>query len=185
MEAVIRKPQSPPTPAPKDGLRINEEISVSHVRLIDVDGNNHDKIDINTALSMADEAGLDLVEIAPNSTPPVCKILDYGKYKYEMQKRKHEAKKKQKTIEIKEIKFRPNIEQHDYDVKMRQVQKFLSDGDKVKITMRFRGREMAHQELGMDVINRIKEQLHETAKIDQEPNMEGRQMMMVLSPAKH
>ncbi len=136
------------------------------------------------AIKMAEEVELDLVEISPNAEPPVCKILDYGKYKYELQKRRHEARKKQKTIEVKEVKFRPNIEQHDYEVKIRQVTKFLSDGDKVKITLRFRGREMAHQELGMEVLNRIREELSETAKIDQEPNFEGRQVMMLLSPIK-
>ncbi|MFK7866703.1 MAG: translation initiation factor IF-3 [Alphaproteobacteria bacterium] len=179
----MKKPNQPQAPR-KDGPRVNDEISAHRIRLIDHEGNNHDQIDIAQALQMAADAGLDLVEISPNVVPPVCKILDYGKYKYELQKRKNEAKKKQKTIETKEVKFRPNIEQHDYDVKMRQVVKFLGEGDKVKITLRFRGREMAHQKLGMEVLNRIKTQLQDEIRVDQEPSLEGRQMMMVLSPAK-
>jgi translation initiation factor IF-3 len=136
----------------------------------------------NEALDMAADAGLDLVEIAPNADPPVCKILDFGKYKYEEQKKKNEAKKKQKVIEVKEIKFRPSIDDHDYDVKMRSMQKFIGEGDKVKVTMRFRGRELAHQELGMDVLMRVKGDLDAVAKIEQFPRMEGRQMTMVISP---
>ena len=136
----------------------------------------------NEAIQMATEAGLDLVEIAPNADPPVCKILDFGKYKYEEQKKKNEAKKKQKVIEVKEIKFRPSIDDHDYDVKMRSMQKFIGEGDKVKVTMRFRGRELAHQELGMDVLMRVKGDLDEIAKVEQFPRMEGRQMTMVVSP---
>ena len=131
---------------------------------------------------MAFDAGLDLVEISPNADPPVAKILDYGKYKYEAQKRKNEARKKQKVIEVKEIKFRPNIDQHDYDVKMRSMHKFIEEGDKVKVTLRFRGREMAHQDLGMEVLNRVKEEMDEKAKVEQHPSMEGRQMIMVLAP---
>ena len=131
---------------------------------------------------MAFEAGLDLVEISPNADPPVAKILDYGKYKYEAQKRKNEARKKQKVIEVKEIKFRPNIDQHDYDVKMRSMHKFIEEGDKVKVTLRFRGREMAHQELGMEVLNRVRDEMDEKAKVEQRPSMEGRQMIMVLAP---
>jgi translation initiation factor IF-3 len=136
----------------------------------------------NEALDMAVDAGLDLVEIAPNADPPVCKILDFGKYKYEEQKKKNEAKKKQKVIEVKEIKFRPSIDDHDYDVKMRSMQKFIGEGDKVKVTMRFRGRELAHQELGMDVLMRVKGDLDAVAKVEQFPRMEGRQMTMVVSP---
>jgi translation initiation factor IF-3 len=136
----------------------------------------------NEALDMAAEAGLDLVEIAPNADPPVCKILDFGKYKYEEQKKKNEAKKKQKVIEVKEVKFRPSIDDHDYDVKMRSMQKFIGEGDKVKVTMRFRGRELAHQELGMDVLMRVKDDLDPVAKVEQFPRMEGRQMTMVVSP---
>jgi translation initiation factor IF-3 len=136
----------------------------------------------NEALDMAADAGLDLVEIAPNADPPVCKILDFGKYKYEEQKKKNEAKKKQKVIEVKEVKFRPSIDDHDYDVKMRSMQKFIGEGDKVKVTMRFRGRELAHQELGMDVLMRVKDDLDTIAKVEQFPRMEGRQMTMVVSP---
>jgi translation initiation factor IF-3 len=134
------------------------------------------------ALDRAADAGLDLVEIAPNADPPVCKILDFGKYKYEEQKKKNEAKKKQKVIEVKEVKFRPSIDDHDYDVKMRSMHKFIGEGDKVKVTMRFRGRELAHQELGMDVLMRVKGDLDEIAKVEQFPRMEGRQMTMVVSP---
>ena len=136
----------------------------------------------NEALTMALDAGLDLVEVSPNADPPVCKILDYGKFKYEEQKKKNEAKKKQKVIEVKEIKLRPGIDDHDYQVKMRAMLKFFEEGDKVKVTMRFRGREMAHQELGMDVLNRVRDDLEEIAKVEQVPRMEGRQMTMVLSP---
>jgi translation initiation factor IF-3 len=136
----------------------------------------------NEALDMATDAGLDLVEIAPNADPPVCKILDFGKYKYEEQKKKNEAKKKQKVIEVKEVKFRPSIDDHDYDVKMRSMLKFIGEGDKVKVTMRFRGRELAHQEIGMDVLMRVKGDLDTIAKVEQFPRMEGRQMTMVVSP---
>jgi translation initiation factor IF-3 len=131
---------------------------------------------------MADQAGLDLVEVAPGADPPVCKILDYGKYKYEEQKKKNEARKKQKVIEVKEIKLRPGIDQHDYDVKMRSMVSFIGEGDKVKVTMRFRGRELAHQDLGMNVLMRVKDDLDAIAKVEQFPRMEGRQMVMVMSP---
>lgn len=131
---------------------------------------------------MADEAGLDLVEISPNANPPVCKIMDFGKYKYEQQKRESEARKKQKVIEVKEVKFRPNTDIHDYDVKMRNVTKFLVNGDKVKITLRFRGREMAHQELGRDLLNRVADDTKEIGKIENMPKMEGRQMIMIIGP---
>ena len=131
---------------------------------------------------MAEEAGLDLVEISPNAEPPVCKILDNGKFKYESQKRKAEARKKQKVIEIKEIKLRPGIDDNDYDVKMRAVQRFLDEGNKVKLTLRFRGREMAHQELGMDLLNKVRDQFAEVTKVEQFPKMEGRQMTMVVVP---
>ncbi len=134
------------------------------------------------ALTRAQEVGLDLVEVATNADPPVVKILDFGKFKYEEQKRKNEARKKQKVIEVKEIKFRPGIDDHDYDVKMRSMIKFIGEGDKVKVTMRFRGREMAHQELGMNVLMRVKDDLDKIAKIEQTPRMEGRQMTMVMSP---
>jgi translation initiation factor IF-3 len=134
------------------------------------------------AITRAVEAGLDLVEVSPTADPPVCKILDFGKYKYEEQKRKNEARKKQKVIEIKEIKLRPGIDDHDYDVKMRSMKNFIDEGDKVKVTMRFRGRELAHQELGMDVLMRVKGDLDPVAKVEQHPRMEGRQMTMVVSP---
>ena len=133
-------------------------------------------------MDKAADFGLDLVEVQPNAEPPVCKILDYGKFKYEAQKRANEARKKQKTIEVKEIKFRPNIDEHDYQVKMRNVNKFLSSGDKVKVTMRFRGREMAHQELGANVLSRVRDETDEIAKVEAMPKMEGRQMVMVLAP---
>jgi len=136
----------------------------------------------NEALAKAIEAGYDLVEVSPNADPPVCKILDFGKYKYEEQKRRNEARKKQKVIEVKEIKLRPGIDDHDYDVKMRSMLKFIDEGDKVKVTMRFRGRELAHQELGMNVLMRVKDDLDKVAKVEQVPRMEGRQMTMVMSP---
>lgn len=136
---------------------------------------------IAEALSRAQDVGLDLVEISPNAEPPVCKILDYGKFKYEQQKKANEARKKQKTIELKEIKLRPNIDTHDYEVKMKAAKRFLEEGDKVKVTMRFRGREMAHTSIAMDVMNRVKEDLGPLSKIEQEPKLEGRQMIMVLN----
>lgn len=134
------------------------------------------------ALRAAEEAGLDLVEISPGAVPPVVKILDYGKFKYEAQKKRNEARKNQKVIEVKEIKMRPNIDDHDYDVKMRSVNKFLNEGDKVKVTMRFRGREMAHQDIGMNVLMRVKDDVEEVAKVEQHPKLEGRQMVMVIAP---
>ncbi|MDQ7261517.1 translation initiation factor IF-3 [Paracoccus sp. PS-1] len=133
-------------------------------------------------LELAQEAGLDLVEISPNATPPVCKIMDLGKFKYEQQKREAEARKKQKIIEIKEIKFRPGTDTHDYDVKMRSVMKFLAEGDKVKITLRFRGREMAHQQLGLELLNRVAADIGEAGKVESMPKLEGRQMIMMISP---
>ena len=139
-------------------------------------------VDTDSALAMAEDEGLDLVEVSPNADPPVCKILDYGKLKYQEQKKASEARKRQKTVDVKEIKMRPNIDTHDYDVKMRNVVKFLQGGDKVKVTMRFRGREMAHQELGMDVLNRVRDDVEELSKVEAVPKMEGRQMIMVLAP---
>jgi len=136
------------------------------------------------ALEMAQEVGLDLVEISPNATPPVCKIMDFGKFKYEQQKKAAEARKKQKVIEVKEVKFRPNIDTHDYEVKMRSVHKFLGEGDKVKITLRFRGREMAHQELGRELLQKIAEDVTEIGKVESFPKLEGRQMTMVIAAAK-
>jgi len=136
----------------------------------------------DTAMEMADDAGLDLVEVSPGADPPVCKIIDYGKLKYENQKKKAEARKKQRTIDVKEIKMRPGIDDHDYDVKMRSINRFLGDGDKVKVTLRFRGREMVHQDLGMKVLERVRDDLDEIAKVEQFPKMEGRQMTMVMAP---
>ena len=166
----------------REGPRINEEISVLRVRLVDERGGMVGVVERSEALTMAADAGLDLVEIAPGADPPVCKILDFGKFKYEEQKKKNEARKKQKIIEVKEIKLRPSIDIHDYAVKMRSMNKFIEEGDKVKVTMRFRGRELAHQELGMNVLMRVKDDLDGVAKVEQTPRMEGRQMTMVVSP---
>ena len=157
-------------------------ITVSKVLVIGADGEKLGVVDTDSALAMAEEEGLDLVEVSPNVSPPVCKILDYGKLKYQEQKKASEARKRQKTIDVKEIKMRPNIDKHDYDVKMRSVTKFIGEGDKVKVTMRFRGREMAHQELGMQVLARVREEVDEIAKVEASPKLEGRQMMMVLAP---
>jgi translation initiation factor IF-3 len=166
----------------REGPRINEEINVVRVRLVDERGGMVGVVGRNEALTMAADAGLDLVEIAPGADPPVCKILDYGKFKYEEQKKKNEARKKQKIIEVKEIKLRPSIDDHDYAVKMRSMNKFIEEGDKVKVTMRFRGRELAHQELGMNVLIRVRDDLDSIAKVEQMPRMEGRQMTLVVSP---
>jgi translation initiation factor IF-3 len=171
-----------PLPAQKDGPRVNEEIRAREVQLIDQNGGNRGVVDTRVALEMANEAGLDLVEISPNTTPPVCKILDYGKYKYQAQKKAAEARKKQKVVEVKEIKLRPMIDDHDYDVKMRSMRRFFEEGDKVKVTLRFRGREMAHQELGVKLLDRVRDDLAKLAKVEQEPKFEGRQMVMVLAP---
>ncbi len=161
---------------------MNFEINVPNVRLVGVDGEMIGIVTTREALAAAEEAGFDLVEISPNADPPVCKLLDFGKFKYEQQKKKNEARKKQKIIEVKEIKLRPNIDDHDYDVKMRAATGFLDEGDKVKVTMRFRGREMMHQDLGMNVLMRVKDQLDPLAKVEQTPQLEGRQMTMVLAP---
>ena len=166
----------------RDGPRVNEEIRVPQVRLIDQDGEMLGVMTARDALLRAYDAGLDLLEISPNAVPPVVKILDYGKYKYEQQKKANEARKKQKTVEIKEIKVRPNIDDHDYDVKMRAMKSFIGEGDKVKVTLRFRGREMAHQDLGIKVLERIRNELGETIKVEQMPRLENRQMIMVLAP---
>lgn len=152
------------------------------VRLIDENGQMIGVVSRREALIRAQDAGLDLVEVSPTAEPPVCKILDYGKFKYESQKKKNEARKKQKIIEVKEIKMRPGIDDHDYDVKMRAMHRFLEEGDKVKVTMRFRGREMVHQELGLRVLERVRGQLDEVAKVEQMPRLEGRQMTMVIAP---
>jgi translation initiation factor IF-3 len=180
--SAIRRPVKAAPVVQKDGPRINEEIRAREVQLIDASGHNHGPTPIQTALEMAQAAALDLVEIAPNSTPPVCKLLDYGKYKYQAQKKAAEARKKQKVVEIKEIKLRPMIDDHDYDVKMRAMKRFFEEGDKVKITLRFRGREMAHQELGVKLLERVKSDTGPLAKVESEPRFEGRQMVMVLAP---
>src|SRR3982750_1754077 len=153
----------------REGPRVNEEIAVPSVRLVDEQGRMVGVVSRNEELTMADQAGLDLVEVAPGAHPPVCKILDFGKFKYEEQKKKNEARKKQKVIEVKEIKMRPGIDDHDYDVKMRAIHRFLEEGDKVKVTMRFRGREMVHQELGMKVLERVRGDLETRAKVEQLP----------------
>lgn len=169
-------------PPVKDGPRVNNEITARLVRLVDADGNMAGVFKVDDALREAARVGLDLVEVSPNAEPPVCKILDYGRFKYEAQKKKNEARKKQKVIEVKEIKLRPAIDQHDYEVKMKAVRKFLEEGDKVKVTLRFRGREMAHQDLGAKVLQRVREEFADEIKIEQSPRMEGRQMVMVMAP---
>ena len=151
------------------------------MRLVDESGEQVGVVDTASALQRAIDVGLDLVEVSPNAEPPVCKIIDHGKLKYQEQKKRNEARKKQKTIDVKEIKLRPNIDTHDYDVKMRNARRFIDDGDKVKVTLRFRGREMAHQDLGAQVLERVRTELDEIAKVDQMPKMEGRQMVMVIS----
>ena len=166
----------------KHGPRVNTDILNDEVRCISPEGEQLGVMKTADAIAEAEAQGLDLVEVSPNTDPPVCKILDYGKFKYEAQKKKNEAKKKQKIIEVKEIKLRPNIDEHDYQVKMRNVQKFLDEGDKVKVTMRFRGREMAHQELGVNVLNRVRDDTEDVAKIEAFPKLEGRQMIMVIAP---
>jgi translation initiation factor IF-3 len=170
---------APPT---RDGPRVNEEIRIPQVRLIDQDGEMQGVLTVREAMQRAFSVGLDLVEISPNADPPVCKILDFGKFKYEQQKKRNEAKKKQKVIEIKEIKVRPNIDENDYQVKMRAMNSFIEEGDKVKVTLRFRGREMAHQDIGVRVLERIRAEMDTTSKVEQMPRMENRQMVMVLSP---
>ena len=174
----------PPLPAPptRDGPRVNEEIRAAQVRLIDQDGEMQGVMSAREALNRAFGVGLDLLEISPNADPPVVKILDFGKFKYEQQKKKNEARKKQKVIEIKEIKVRPNIDENDYQVKMRAMKSFIDEGDKVKVTLRFRGREMAHQEIGVRVLERIRTEMDPVSKVEQMPRMENRQMVMVLAP---
>jgi translation initiation factor IF-3 len=179
---TIRRPfRAPPTV--KEGPRINDEIRIPQVQLVDADGQNRGVVSIEEARELADEAGLDLVEISPNSRPPVVKILDYGKHKFQSQKKAAEARKKQKTVEVKEIKMRPSIDVHDYDTKMKAARRFLDEGDKVKMTLRFRGREMAHQELGLRLLFRVRDDLSTMAKVEAEPKLEGRQMIMILAPS--
>nr|WP_246557992.1 translation initiation factor IF-3 [Roseovarius nubinhibens] len=181
-KAIARRPHNAP-PTRDTGPRINDRIRADEIRLIGADGENVGVVTPTRAMEMAEEAGLDLVEISPNANPPVCKIMDFGKYKYEQQKRESEARKKQKVIEVKEIKFRPNTDTHDYEVKMRSVMKFLENGDKVKITMRFRGREMAHQDLGRQLLQRVSGDIEGVGKVENMPKMEGRQMIMIIAPA--
>ncbi|MEZ5872842.1 MAG: translation initiation factor IF-3 [Nitratireductor sp.] len=177
----MRRPHRAQAPV-KEGPRSNEDIRSPKVQLIDAEGQNLGVMETAQAMALAAEAGFDLVEIAANNDPPICKILDLGRFKYQAQKKAAEQRKKQKTQEVKEIKMRPNIDTHDYDVKMRQVKKFLEEGDKVKLTMRFRGREMAHQELGLEVLIKVREEIGDISKVESEPKLEGRQMMMVVSP---
>ena len=169
-------------PPVKSGPRFNQMIAVDKVRVIDENGENIGVMFTNEAIEQAASVGLDLVEVSPNADPPVCKFLDVGKFRYEAQKKANLARKSQKTQEIKEIKMRPNIDDHDYDTKMRSVTKFIGEGDKVKVTLRFRGREMAHQQLGMDLLRRVQDDIAEVAKVEAWPRMEGRQMLMVVAP---
>lgn len=170
------------TPPVKSGPRYNQMITSDKVRVIDETGENIGVMYTREAIEQAAGVGLDLVEVSPNADPPVCKFLDVGKFRYEAQKKANLARKSQKTQEIKEIKMRPNIDDHDYDVKMRAIHKFIGEGDKVKVTLRFRGRELSHQQLGMNLLKRVQEDTAEIAKIEAYPRMEGRQMLMVLSP---
>ncbi|WP_419181853.1 translation initiation factor IF-3 [Paracoccus stylophorae] len=178
---MARRPHNAP-PTRDTGPRVNERIRVAEIRLIGPEGENVGVVSPSVGLEMARESGLDLVEISPNATPPVCKVMDLGKFKYEQQKREAEARKKQKVIDVKEVKFRPGTDTHDYDVKMRNVMKFLEGGDKVKVTLRFRGREMAHQDLGLELLNRIRDDVGETGKVEAMPKLEGRQMVMMIAP---
>jgi len=166
----------------KGGPRVNRDIRAVQVQLIDAEGQNRGVVNLTDAQRLAEEAALDLVEIVPNATPPVCKILDFGKYRFLEQKKTAEQRKRQKVVEIKEIKLRPGIDDHDYEVKMRSVRRFFEEGDKVKVTLRFRGREMAHQDLGYKLLQRVKVETATIAKVEAEPLMEGRQMIMVLAP---
>ncbi|MEO3427596.1 translation initiation factor IF-3 [Pelagibius sp. CAU 1746] len=177
----MARPPFDATPS-RDGPRVNDMITSPQVRLVDQDGEQVGVVTIADALRRAEDAGLDLMEVSPNADPPVCKILDYGRFRYEAQKKKNEARKKQKVIEVKEIKMRPNIDTHDYEVKMRAIHRFIDEGDKVKVTMRFRGREMVHQDLGKQVLDRVREEMEEKAKVEQFPKIEGRQMTMVMAP---
>ena len=181
ISAIARRPHNAP-PQRDTGPRVNDRINSAEIRLIGADGENVGVVTPRRGMELAQEAGLDLVEISPNANPPVVKIMDFGKFKYETQKKEAEARKKQKIIEIKEVKFRPNTDTNDYDVKMRNVFKFLENGDKVKITLRFRGREMAHQNLGRELLERVAEDTKEHGKVENFPKMEGRQMVMLIGP---
>ncbi len=165
-------------------MRVNDEIDAPQVRLIGPEGQQVGIVPLRQALAVAEEAGLDLVEIAPTANPPVCKVMDYGKYKYQEQKKAQEARAKQKQIQVKEIKIRPGTDENDYQIKLRNLRRFLADGDKAKVTLRFRGREMAHQELGMRQLERIQQDLADIGMVEQMPKLEGRQMVMVIAPLK-
>ena len=177
---MTRRPQN--APVPMNGPRYDEFITVPKVRVIDQDGENLGVLYTKEAIATAHEVGLNLVEVSPGADPPVCKILDVGKFKYEAQKKAAAARKNQKTQEIKEIKMRPNIDDHDYDTKMKAVQRFIEEGDKVKLTLRFRGRELSHGELGLKLLERVRDDAVDYAKVEQLPKMEGRQMLMVIAP---
>lgn len=179
---IARRPHNAP-PTRDLGPRVNDRVTAPEVRLIGADGDNLGVVPPERALEIAVEQDLDLVEISPNAEPPVCKIMDFGKYKYEQQKRESEARRKTKTFEVKEVKFRPNTDSHDYDVKMRNVTRFLESGDKVKVTLRFRGREMAHQHLGRELLERVAADVEGLGKVEHMPKMEGRQMIMIVVPA--
>ncbi|MTW22814.1 translation initiation factor IF-3 [Allochromatium palmeri] len=175
--------EEPAIAAPKRN-RVNREINIPEVRLIGADGNQVGVVNTREALTMAEEAGLDLVEIVPTSEPPVCRLMDFGRFLFDQKKKKNEAKKKQKQVQIKEVKFRPGTDEGDYQVKLRNLTRFLHEGDKAKVTMRFRGREHAHRELGLELLRRIESDLAEFSIVEQQPLMEGRQMVMVLGPKK-
>ena len=183
-ETAIRRPHRGPARPRDEGPRVNDRIRAPEVLVIDENGEKRGVMPIEDALALAEEAGLDLVEVAPNANPPVCKILDYGKFKYQAQKRAAEARKKQKTIEVKEIKMRPTIDTHDYEVKMRSLRKFISKGDKVKVSIRFRGREVSHADLGRALLERVLADAGDEVKVELQPKMEGRQMVMILAPNK-
>ena len=176
--------EEPDIAAKQEKHRLNEEISARQVRLIDGEGEQLGIVSIEAALEAAEQAAMDLVEIAPQSDPPVCRLMDYGKFIFEQKKQRQEAKKKQKQVQVKEIKFRPGTDEGDYKVKLRNLERFLTEGDRAKVTMRFRGREHAHRELGLDLLKRVEGDLAEFAVVEQEPQMEGRQMVMVLAPRK-
>ena len=182
MEDTIIKENNNAPVREGDGPRVNQEIRVKEVRLIDENGENKGIVSIKEALSLADEAGFDLIEISPQAVPPVCKIMDYGKYKYEQQKKKNEARKNQKIVNIKELKLRPMIDVHDYEVKVKQAKKFLEQGNKVKFTIRFKGREMSANDMGRKVLSNLVDDLENICKVESEPKLEGRQMMMVVAP---
>jgi len=176
--------EEPAIAAPKRN-RVNREINIPEVRLIGADGNQVGVVRVREALEMAEEAGMDLVEIVPTAEPPVCRLMDYGKFRFDQKKKQNEAKKKQKQVQIKEIKFRPGTDDGDYQVKLRNLIRFLEEGDKAKVTMRFRGREHAHRELGLELLKRVETDLAPYSIVEQQPQMEGRQMVMVLGPKKH